>query len=74
MLDTFVKLLLSTGVDNYVATHDWVWPVCEIIHFFGMFMLIGSVGLVDLGFWASPREYPLGRWSASFRSASSVWC
>ena len=48
MLDTFVKVLLSTGVNDYVATHDWVWPVCEIIHFFGMFMLIGSVGLIDL--------------------------
>ena len=59
MVDAFVRLLLSTGVDNYVATHDWVWPVCEIIHFFGMFMLIGSVGLVDLRILGVAKGIPI---------------
>ena len=59
MLDTFVKVLLSTGVNDYVATHDWVWPVCEIIHFFGMFMLIGSVGLIDLRILGVAKAIPI---------------
>lgn len=48
MIDYLIKLLLSTGVNDYVATHDWVWPVCEILHFFGMALIIGTIGLVDL--------------------------
>jgi hypothetical protein len=59
MLDTFVKILLSTGVNDYVATHDFVWPVCEIIHFFGMFLLIGSVGLVDLRILGVAKGIPI---------------
>jgi hypothetical protein len=34
-------------IDEFVATHDWAWPLGEILHFFGMALLIGSVGLVD---------------------------
>jgi hypothetical protein len=48
MVDFFIRLLLSTGVNDFVATHDWVWPVCEILHFFGMALIIGTIGLVDL--------------------------
>jgi hypothetical protein len=48
MIDFLIRLLLSTGVNDYVATHDWVWPVCEILHFFGMALIIGTIGLVDL--------------------------
>ena len=47
MVETIAHLMLKTGLDNYVATHDWVWPVCEILHFFGMAAIIGTVGLVD---------------------------
>ena len=48
MIDFLINLLLSTGVNGYVATHDWVWPVCEILHFFGMALIIGTIGLVDI--------------------------
>jgi hypothetical protein len=48
MVETIAHLMLMTGLDNYVATHDWVWPVCEILHFFGMAMLLGSIGLIDI--------------------------
>ena len=47
MVETIAHLMLKTGLDNYVATHDWVWPVCEILHFFGMAAIIGTVGLTD---------------------------
>jgi hypothetical protein len=32
----------------FVTTHAWVWPVAEMFHFFGMALLIGTVGLLDL--------------------------
>jgi hypothetical protein len=51
--------MLSTGLDDFVATHDWVWPVCEILHFFGMAMLIGSVGLVDIRMLGIAKGVPI---------------
>ncbi|MEO8100186.1 MAG: DUF6644 family protein [Acidobacteriota bacterium] len=36
-----------------LPTHDimgtrWMWPICESIHFIGLTMLIGTVGMFDL--------------------------
>jgi hypothetical protein len=59
MVDSFIRLLLSTGVNDFVATHDWVWPVCEILHFFGMALLIGSVGLIDLRILGVAKGVPI---------------
>jgi len=58
-MDAIAQMMLSTGVDGYVATHDWVWPVCEILHFFGMALLIGSVGLVDIRMLGIAKGVPI---------------
>lgn len=47
-MEAFSNFLISTGIGDYVATHDWVWPLCETLHFFGMSVLLGTVGVVDL--------------------------
>jgi len=47
VIDAIANFLTAGPFDEFVATHDWVWPLCEILHFFGMALLIGSVGLVD---------------------------
>ena len=47
MVDAIANFLTSGPIDEFVATHDWAWPLGEILHFFGMALLIGSVGLVD---------------------------
>jgi len=47
VVDAIASFLTAGPFDEFVATHDWVWPLCEILHFFGMALLIGSVGLVD---------------------------
>jgi hypothetical protein len=59
MLESIAQFMLSTGVDEYVATHDWVWPVCEILHFFGMAMLIGSIGLIDIRMLGVAKGVPI---------------
>ena len=48
MIDAIANFLTAGPFDEFVATHDWVWPLCEMLHFFGMALLIGSVGLVDI--------------------------
>jgi len=40
--------LMTLPIGDFVATHDWVWPFCETLHFFAMCVLIGTVGTVDL--------------------------
>ena len=47
-MEAFSDFLISTGIGDYVAAHDWVWPLCETLHFFGMSVLLGTVGVVDL--------------------------
>ena len=47
-MEAFSDLLFSTGIGHYVATYDWVWPFCETLHFVGMCVLLGTVGVVDL--------------------------
>ena len=47
MLEALANLLGGTGIDVFVNANDWVWPLGEILHFFGMALLIGTVGLVD---------------------------
>jgi hypothetical protein len=44
LADQFLRLNLA----DFVGDTDWVWPVCEILHFTGMSILIGTVGIVDL--------------------------
>lgn len=47
-METLAEILISFGLGPVVNDNDWVWPVCEIFHFIGMAMLIGTVGLLDL--------------------------
>jgi len=47
-METISELMLMTGLDTWVAAEAWVWPFCEILHFTGMAILIGTVGAVDL--------------------------
>jgi hypothetical protein len=58
-MDAISQFLVSGGIDEFVATHDWVWPVCEILHFFGMALLIGSVGLVDIRMLGVAKGVPI---------------
>jgi hypothetical protein len=58
-MDAIAQWMLTTGLDDFVATRDWVWPVCEILHFFGMALLVGSVGLVDLRMLGVAKGVPI---------------
>ena len=38
----------STDLHRFVLHHPWVWPTCETIHYLGLSLLLGTVGLFDL--------------------------
>lgn len=46
-MESLASFIESPAVATFVNAHDWVWPLCEILHFTGMALLIGTVGLLD---------------------------
>jgi hypothetical protein len=58
-METIAGWLSATHIDVFVNAYDWVWPVCEILHFFGMALLIGSVGLADLRILGVAKGLPI---------------
>jgi hypothetical protein len=47
MLEALSNFLNGFNLMPFVYARDWVWPLCEILHFVGMSVLIGTVGLAD---------------------------
>jgi hypothetical protein len=53
-LERFAAWLHETAPSQWVRAWPWTWPVCETLHFVGLSLLVGIVGLLDLrllGFW-----------------------
>jgi uncharacterized membrane protein len=48
MEEAIAKILTIPGMQAFVNAHDWVWPVCEMVHYVGMSLVIGIVGILDL--------------------------
>ena len=48
ILDSFAVWLRSTSISEAIRVLPWLWPVCEIVHFIGLSMLIGVIGFFDL--------------------------
>jgi hypothetical protein len=47
-METIVAALGNTWMQDLMNDYGWLWPVCETLHFIGMVLLIGTVGLFDL--------------------------
>ena len=46
--------LMGTKLSYFMIHSDFAWPICESLHFLGLTLLIGTVGLFDLrmlGLW-----------------------
>lgn len=58
-LRSLVTLLYYTPVGEFMRDSRWAWPVFESLHFIGMSMLIGTVGVFDLRLLGFGRRVPL---------------
>ena len=47
-IDSLAVWLVSTRLSLFVNAHTWVWPTCETLHFMGLTLLVGMVGMFDL--------------------------
>lgn len=42
----------------FIKIHTWVWPTCQTLHFFGLILLFGNIGLLDLRMLGLMKELP----------------
>ena len=38
----------ATSLHEFVLAHSWMWPTMETLHYIGLSLLLGTVGLFDL--------------------------
>jgi hypothetical protein len=58
-MDSVQLWLKSTYVSSVMTETTWAWPVAESIHFTGLCLLIGTVGLFDLRMMGLVKGVPL---------------
>lgn len=59
-MDTVVAYWLRwPSIENFLNTYSWAWPLCEVVHFFGLILLFGAVGTYDLRLLGVGRGIPL---------------
>jgi hypothetical protein len=59
MEEFFRYWLRWPSVEHQIYTHLWVWGVCQSLHFVGMVLLIGTVGILDMRLLGLAKEIPV---------------
>src|SRR4051812_44654427 len=59
MIDSIAHWIGRSAWAHAIDTSSWVWAACETLHFIGMALLIGTVGLLDLRMMGFIRGLPL---------------
>jgi len=57
-VQSFAVWLKTTKLSSFVIAYPWVWPASETLHFIGLAMLIGVVGLMDLRLLGLAKRLP----------------
>lgn len=58
-LRSLQAFLFATPLGEFMRTSAWAWPIFESLHFIGMSMLIGTVGVFDLRLLGFARRVPV---------------
>jgi hypothetical protein len=58
-LNLFTVWLHGTSLSEVIRESKWLWPVCEILHFFGLSLLIGIAGFFDLRLLGFMKRVPI---------------
>ena len=53
------RWLVTTHVSYFMTHVRWAWPISESIHFIGLCLLIGTVGLFDLRMMGLVKSVPV---------------
>jgi hypothetical protein len=60
LLEQFSHWLKFTGVHLFVVRNAWVVPASQSLHFVGLALMFGMVGLLDLRMLGVAKHLPLG--------------
>ncbi len=59
-MEAFLKYWLRWPSVEHLFQHNaWAWPLCETMHFVGIILLVGIVGMFDLRLLGFARAIPL---------------
>ena len=59
-VEIFSKWLKATHLSWAVTHYPWIWPACETLHFIGLALLVGVIGMVDLRMLGVGKNLPIG--------------
>ena len=60
--ESFLRYWLRwPSIEHFFIRHAWGWPLCEVLHFIGLILLIGTVGMFDLRVLGVGKGLPLDR-------------
>lgn len=60
-MGSFIEPLLRWPfVEGLIADHRWLWPLCEVVHFVGLSLLVGIVAIFDLRLLGVAKRLPVG--------------
>jgi len=59
LLQALNLALRDTALSDFMRQSRWAWAICESLHFTGMSLLIGTVGLFDLRLIGFARRVPI---------------
>jgi hypothetical protein len=57
--EALVVWLKGTSVSQAMSMSPILWPICEMLHFIGLALLIGGAGLMDLRLMGFMKSVPL---------------
>jgi hypothetical protein len=58
-MDPFVRWLQATPLSQFIVFKTWIWPAAETVHFVGLALILGCVGLFDLRLMGFFRRFPV---------------
>ena len=60
-MNGFVVWLESTALSRAIVHYRWIWPLCEIMHFIGLTLVVGIAGFFDLRLMGFMKRVPCPR-------------
>ena len=54
-----ITQITASSLHNFITSNSWVWPTLEMIHFFGLCLLFGSLLVIDLRSLGFAKKIPL---------------
>ncbi len=58
-IDPFARWIQTTELSFVMKDNQWLWAGCETIHFLGLALMVGAIGVLDLRMLGVAKQIPL---------------